>query len=271
VRFGSIARRVNTSSRQDICARCVKPPERLGRLVDKEMTSAGFIHSRFDDAGLTPAQFRLTCHMLRRAGGDGGLFYGSIPNSAKTCRMDPKTARLALKEILKLNVVEIVSAPAGRVVTYRVNPIEKWKIQPLPKDTPLVKTGRVVKRIDTPTNPPPTPLGKTDRHPTQKTPTKVFLLRSSNEVNPTKGENAPLLEKMLGWQLRKDLRETSDPVEREAIRAELKRRRGTGNKKSQAEPATVASSTEVITPKTPKEVAKLGTSLADAMREAAGI
>ncbi|MGO9586308.1 MAG: hypothetical protein ACLP2Y_08940 [Limisphaerales bacterium] len=45
-------------------------------------------------------------------------------------------------------------------------------------------------------------------------------------VEQYKGGHSPRLEKLAGWQLRKDLRESTDPAEREAIKAEMQRRKG---------------------------------------------
>ena len=57
------------------------------------------------------------------------------------------------------------------------------------------------------------------------------------EAPPQSVAPAPLLEKKEGWQLRKDLRETTDPGEREAINAELKRRQQVNRKPSTPKPA----------------------------------
>lgn len=37
--------------------------------IAKEQTSAAFIHSKLDEAGLSPTQFRVYCHFVRRANG----------------------------------------------------------------------------------------------------------------------------------------------------------------------------------------------------------
>ncbi len=48
-----------------------------------------------DDAGLTPHQFRVLCHVARRCGKDG-MCYSSIETMAKVCRIRPKTVRASL-------------------------------------------------------------------------------------------------------------------------------------------------------------------------------
>lgn len=60
---------------------------------------------------------------------------------------------------------------------------------------------------------------------------------------PTAGNEATFLsplQKKEGWKLRKDLRETSDPVERKAIQDELKRRESVGRNPAPAKPVTPA-------------------------------
>jgi hypothetical protein len=57
---------------------------------------------------------------------------------------------------------------------------------------------------------------------------------------------APDLSKLAGWQLRKDLRETTDPAERDAIKAEMERR-----KKKLAKPAKPTQSPQPIVEQLP--------------------
>ena len=140
-----------------------------------EKTSPAFIHSKLDDAGLSPNQFRVYCHIVRRAGGIGGTYFESAPNCAAHCKVHIKTLRPVIAELLALNLIQLVDDPPGRSKTYRVTSLEEW--QPLPNGYPGIKLGRVSKRVGTPPNPipgtPPNPI-----------PTKVIPVRSSLEVNP---------------------------------------------------------------------------------------
>ena len=73
---------------------------------------------------------------------------------------------------------------------------------------------------------------------------------NTHQVNSTsKGITTPCYEKSQGWQLRKDLRETNDPAEREAIQAELKRRK---SKFKHTQPSPMQSQTNQSIPSKPK-------------------
>ena len=59
--------------------------------------NAIFIHAAVDDANLTPAQFRVLCHVGRR-----GECYEAVANMATHCRLHADTVRKALKELVQL-------------------------------------------------------------------------------------------------------------------------------------------------------------------------
>lgn len=175
-----------------------------------------FIPSTFDDFGFTPAQYRVACRVTRR-----GDCFESIPNMAAGCKLAVKTVKAAVRTLTNSGVFEKQSRP-GRTSIFKLAPFAQWQ-RPSPKET------LGVRRPDT----------QAKRHPsgpTQKTPHKGNPIK----VNPIKGINP--LEKMEGWQLRKDLKETTDPIEREAIKAEIKMREGSSNKPiiQKLRPRTVA-------------------------------
>lgn len=53
-----------------------------------------FIPSWLDDAGLTPAQFRVYCHIARR-----GACWESLPSFARCCKMDREGVQKAIREL----------------------------------------------------------------------------------------------------------------------------------------------------------------------------
>jgi DNA-binding MarR family transcriptional regulator len=54
-----------------------------------------------DDYGLSPAQFRVLCRIIRR-----GECYESVEKMAKGCRMNKDTLRKAVKALVELGLVE---------------------------------------------------------------------------------------------------------------------------------------------------------------------
>jgi hypothetical protein len=94
-----------------------------------------FIPSWLDDAGLTPALFRVYCRISRR-----GQCTESLGNMAKGCRLERKTVLKVIPALLSLGLITKEDR-IGRTSILRVGPIP----------------------IGTPGSPPPT---DTNRHPT---------------------------------------------------------------------------------------------------------
>ena len=63
-----------------------------------------FIHASLDDAGLSPVEFRVFAHVLRRAGRDGLCFAGAA-SMAKSCRVNVKTLRKTLRALAGYGMV----------------------------------------------------------------------------------------------------------------------------------------------------------------------
>ena len=59
-----------------------------------------FIPAWLDEAGLTPAQFRVLCHVARR-----GECFDALPTFARCCRMERETVQRALKHLAALGKV----------------------------------------------------------------------------------------------------------------------------------------------------------------------
>jgi hypothetical protein len=89
-----------------------------------------FIPSKMDDAGLTPAQFRIVSRVSRR-----GECYESIKNMAKGCRLAVTTVKTALRFLVSRNVFS-KEKRAGETSIYRVKAANEWRTEPDPNDCP---------------------------------------------------------------------------------------------------------------------------------------
>lgn len=90
------------------------------------------VHSELDDLDLDPYEFRAYAHMVRRAGKQSGKgeHWESVEESAKHCRMDPKTYRRALAGLVERRLVTREDR-AGQTSVYRLTAPKLWR--PLPK------------------------------------------------------------------------------------------------------------------------------------------
>lgn len=171
----------------------------------KKDFSTCFIHSVLDDYGLTQAQFRVFCRIARR-----GECNESAPNIARGCKMNQDTVWDAIS-FLEAHCLITRKHRPGHTSILTINPVSQWA-------TPGGKQGVTEKRGH-PRNS-ATGYPKTgDTHPAENEGHKG----NPSEGNPNKGISP--LENLKNWQLRKDLRETTDPSEREAIKAEINRRK----------------------------------------------
>lgn len=136
------------------------------------------VHSELDDLGLSPYEFRVYAHMVRRAGDRDGAYWESVKSGAEHCRMDVKTYRAALAALEALRLVVRVDRP-GQTSEYRLTSRSDWR--------PLPKTGGAP--LPNPVLPNPVPLPETVGDPYQKregTPTGNGTQRESPEGNPLK-------------------------------------------------------------------------------------
>ena len=84
-----------------------------------------FIPRGLDDAGFSPAEFRIVCRINRRAG-KGGECTEAVENIAAGCRLHPDTVRAALKKLESINVIRIVDRK-GKTNSMRLMDIGLWK------------------------------------------------------------------------------------------------------------------------------------------------
>lgn len=101
-----------------------------------------FVNYELDDIGLDPYEFRVYIHALRRASGrkGSGTLWEGVMKAAKHCRMDHKTYRRSLANLVEKGLLAAVERK-GRTTEYFVLPKRKWKV-PLPEtvDPPLPDT-----------------------------------------------------------------------------------------------------------------------------------
>lgn len=92
--------------------------------ADLSESNIVFIHSELDDAGLTPAGFRVFCHLSRRAGKAG--VYPGVKSMASTCRLNEDTVWRALSELEERGMLERKSRP-GRSTEMTLQPPSTWR------------------------------------------------------------------------------------------------------------------------------------------------
>lgn len=122
-----------------------------------------------DDAGLRPAEFRLLCRIYRR----GQECFESVPSIAAGCRLEAKTVRRIMQQLLARSIIKRKDRP-GRSALLSVTEHQHWQVEPLPNGT---RGAERVHPNGTPTplpNDTPTPLPNGTRR------------RVSPEVTPLK-------------------------------------------------------------------------------------
>ncbi len=146
---------------------------------ETEMAPA-FIHSALDEYGLTPQQFRVYCHIARRAG-SGGLAFAGLDSMARKCRLHPKTVTRALAFLTARQLLAATRRP-GQTTVYRLNPISAWSP---PFD------GSVSKVSTSPHKPIPTHPSQSDTN--EGNPIKGNPKKDSSPVPPYQGEAEELV------------------------------------------------------------------------------
>lgn len=95
-----------------------------------------FIHSDLDDAGLSPAEFRVLAHLARRKGKNGVCCPG-VRSIATTCRLNKNTVLQSLKTLESRKLIGL-SKKAGMETSYSLS-IESGLAGTVPKEgTPTV-------------------------------------------------------------------------------------------------------------------------------------
>lgn len=159
------------------------------RSAQKPKDGLSFVHSSLDDAGLSPAEFRVYGH-VNRVAGRHGVCTQALLTIAGHCDYCPDVARLALKmltarQMLRRNDVQ------GIGTEYRLNPPAKWINAP----TPLreKRSGRKSKAC---------PVKKSKPHPPEKVigkgiPSEGILSEGSISKSQSLEPDKPTREKEL--------------------------------------------------------------------------
>lgn len=133
----------------------------MTHLVEDERRDLPFmVHSELDDLDLSPHEFRVYAHLVRRANDSRGEYWESIEAGAKHCRMNAKTYRAALASLVDLRLLTREDRP-GETSVYRLTPRSAWLAAPT-KSGGGTKNGRGTESgRGTPTENGRTPLPKT--------------------------------------------------------------------------------------------------------------
>ena len=150
-----------------------------------------FIHSLLDDYGLAPQEFRVYCHIARRA--SSGQAWPSVANIARVCLIHPQTARRALRVLAEHCLIVREDRP-GKSALYRLTPSSSWS-------PPTHITGQTI--TQTRTSPPKAGIPVPNSHPT---PTKVI------QGTPTKAIQGTPTKAIQGYPYEKDVDEGT-PIE----------------------------------------------------------
>jgi hypothetical protein len=115
------------------------PPARAPLQDGRTDFNVVFIHSRLDDYGLPPAEFRVYAHIARRAGSREA--FPAVKSVARVCRLHPQTVRRALGVLVKHRLIRREGRP-GQTAVYRLTQASEWQPpthiigHPYEKDTP---------------------------------------------------------------------------------------------------------------------------------------
>ena len=113
-----------TAAPADISSTPATPPARAPLQDGRHDVNVVFIHSRLDDYGLPPAEFRVYAHVARRAGSDGA--FPAVKSIARICRLHPKTVRRTLRVLVKHRLICREDRP-GQTAVYRLTPASEWQ------------------------------------------------------------------------------------------------------------------------------------------------
>ena len=96
---------------------------------DRHEPNVVFIHSSLDDLGLTAPQFRVYCHLARRAN-TGSLREGgawpAVAEMARVCRLHPQTVRRALRWLTAQGMITC-DRRQGATNVYRLTAASRWQ------------------------------------------------------------------------------------------------------------------------------------------------
>lgn len=83
-----------------------------------------FVHSELDDRNLTLAEFRIYCHLARRAG--NGVAYPGIDSMSVICRLSKNTVVAAIKSLEWMGMIQ-ADRKSGMSTRYILTAKSQWK------------------------------------------------------------------------------------------------------------------------------------------------
>jgi DNA-binding transcriptional ArsR family regulator len=83
-----------------------------------------FIHSKLDDYGLSPIEFRVYARLARRAG--SGQAFESVPSMARDFEVSGRTVQRSLRVLTECSLISETQR-RGKSTLYTLNPFRLWK------------------------------------------------------------------------------------------------------------------------------------------------
>jgi hypothetical protein len=171
----------------------------LNQKIGDRPDEGAWIHSELDDFGLSPAEFRVYCHILRRAGA-GGHCWETTENAAKHCRLNRKTYEKAITTLERYGMVYIERRKGQSSI---INPLAKrnWS-RPTPKEAEgTAQIGVPQNRLPTPKEADlptpkeadlPTPKEADEVYPYEVNPIEGYPNNKIPPISPQRGEGGAL-------------------------------------------------------------------------------
>ena len=100
----------------------------MARVDDSRKAPFLWLHYELDDMGLSPQEFRLYVHIVRRAG-KGGACWEAVGNMADHCGMSESSVKRALKVLIKKGMLD-KQPRTGETSVFTIQDIEKWDLNP---------------------------------------------------------------------------------------------------------------------------------------------
>jgi hypothetical protein len=88
--------------------------------LPEQPSSLMYLNGYLDELSLTPYEFRILAHVVRRNGGKlEGRFFASLSKTARICRMSTRKVQYSLKLLCEVGILTQESR-VGRTSEYRV-------------------------------------------------------------------------------------------------------------------------------------------------------
>lgn len=155
-----------------------------GELTADRTEDPTFIHSRVDDLGLSMAEFRVYCHLKRRANLEGVSWPG-IDSMAHVCRAHRETVLDAIAGLEERKML-LVTRQKGKRNRYRLTKPSLWK------DQSEIVNGNQSEMVNAPVgNSERLPVDNGERHQSEMVNVRVSTQGNPVEGNPIKDTPIP--------------------------------------------------------------------------------